>query len=328
LSVTVLILARELDSQVDRLVQVLRERKVPVFRTDLAAFPTALTLDARLGPDGWDGVLATEHREVRLSDIRSVLYRHPSHFEMPEGLCAPERRHAAAEARCGLGGVLSTLDVLWVNHPSGESDATKPRQLDTARKVGLRYPPSLVTNKPDGVRDFATTIGGPLATKTLSAAALVESGRLQIAYTRRVEPADLADLAGVEVTAHLFQQFIQPKAFEARVTVVGDRVFAAAVHANSEIARVDWRADYDALDYAVVEPPEPVIAGMLAFLATFGLSFGAFDFVVTPDQEWIMLECNPAGAYGWLEQALDLPITSALADLLVNGAIHSAHRLH
>jgi hypothetical protein len=32
------------------------------------------------------------------------------------------------------------------------------------------------------------------------------------------------------------------------------------------------------------------------------------------------LECNPFGAYGWLEDALDLPITSALADLLMNGA--------
>ncbi|MGH3846306.1 MAG: hypothetical protein ACRDS0_33540, partial [Pseudonocardiaceae bacterium] len=32
------------------------------------------------------------------------------------------------------------------------------------------------------------------------------------------------------------------------------------------------------------------------------------------------LECNPFGAYGWLEDALELPITSALADLLTKGA--------
>jgi hypothetical protein len=103
------------------------------------------------------------------------------------------------------------------------------------------------------------------------------------------------------------------------VTVVGTQVFAASIHACPEAARVDWRADYDALDYAAVEPPEPVAAGMLAFLRYFGLSFGAFDFVITPDQKWIMLECNPAGAYSWLEEALDLPITSALADLLARG---------
>jgi hypothetical protein len=71
--VTVLILGRDLDPSADRLVEALGERDVPVFRTDLAAFPQALTLDARLGPGGWDGVLATPHREVRLREIRSVL---------------------------------------------------------------------------------------------------------------------------------------------------------------------------------------------------------------------------------------------------------------
>lgn len=321
---TVLILARDLDSQVDRLVQALDERGVPVFRTDLVAFPQHLTLDARLGPDGWDGVLATEHRDVRLSEIRSVLYRHPSHFELADGLSRPERRHATAEARCGVGGVLAELDVPWINHPSRESDAIKPRQLNAARKVGLRYPASQVTNKPDAVRDFAASVGGPLAAKTLAASALVESGRIQIAYTRRVQPDELGDLAGVAATAHLFQEFL-PKVRESRVTVVGRQVFAVAIHANSEAARVDWRADYPALDYTVVEPPAPVTAGVLAFLDHFGLSFGAFDFAITPNDEWIMLECNPCGAYGWLEQALDLPITSALADLLANGVDSHAH---
>lgn len=316
---TVLILARDLDSSTDRMVEALSERGVPVFRTDLAAFPQALTLDARLGPNGWDGVLATDHREVRLSNIRSVWYRHPSHFVLPEGMSGPELRHATAEARCGLAGVLSSLEVLWVNYPARESDALKPRQLHVARRCGLRVPDSLVTNKPESVRDFARSVDGALAGKTLAASLLVESGRLQMAYTRRIQPTELDDLAGVNTTLHLFQPFLT-KSWEARVTVVGDRVFAAAIHAGSDAAAVDWRADYDSLDYSVVEPPELVTAGMLAFMKNFGLSFGAFDFAVTPDEEWIMLECNPFGAFGWLEDALDMPITAALADLLANGA--------
>jgi len=317
--VTVLILARDLDPQVDRLVEELTGRDVPVFRTDLVAFPHALTLDARLGPDGWDGVLATPYREVQLGDIRSVWYRHPSHFELPEGMSGPERRHATAEARCGLAGVLSSLDVLWVNYPARESDALKPRQLHVARRCGLAVPDSQVTNNPTSVREFAAAMDGPLASKALAAAMLVESGQLQTAYTRRVEPAELDDLAGVDVTLHFFQRFL-PKAFEARITVVGEQVFGAAIYAGSDAARVDWRSDYQALDYAVVEPPETVVAGMLRFMRYFGLSFGAFDFTITPDQEWVMLECNPFGAYGWLEDALELPITSALADLLTTGA--------
>lgn len=321
---TVLLLARDLNPSADRLVRALTEWGVPVFRTDLAAFPQTLSLDARLGSSGWEGVLATEHRELRLQDIRSVCYRHPSHFVLPEGMSRPERRHAAAEARCGLSGVLSSLDVLWVNHPGRESDAVKPRQLDVARRCGLSVPDSQVTNRPDGVRDFARDLGGALVCKTLGGALRAESGRLQMAYTHRLDVTELEDLAGVDTTLHFFQPFV-PKLFEARVTVVGDRIFAAAIHAMSDCAqvnwaRVDWRADYDALDYSIIEPPESVTAGMLAFLRVFGLSFGAFDFAITPSGDWVMFECNPAGQYGWLEEALGLPITAALADLLANGA--------
>ncbi len=153
-----------------------------------------------------------------------------------------------------------------------------------------------MTNRPAGVREFAQTIDGALAGKTLAAALLVEAGRLQMAYTRRIEPTELHDLAGVATTAHLFQPFLT-KMWECRVTVVGQQVFAAAIHAGSDSGRVDWRADYDSLDYTVVEPPGSATAGMLTFMEEFGLSFGAFDFAVTPDEEWIMFECNPFGAY-------------------------------
>jgi len=37
---------------------------------------------------------------------------------------------------------------------------------------------------------------------------------------------------------------------------------------------------------------------MLAFMAAFALSFGAFDFAVTTSGEWVMFECNPFGQYG------------------------------
>jgi len=46
--------------------------------------------------------------------------------------------------------------------------------------------------------------------------------------------------------------------------------------------------------------------------------YGAFDFVVTPDGEWIMLECNPAGQWLWLQET-GVPIAATLADVLVEG---------
>jgi glutathione synthase/RimK-type ligase-like ATP-grasp enzyme len=49
---------------------------------------------------------------------------------------------------------------------------------------------------------------------------------------------------------------------------------------------------------------------------TFELNYGGFDFVITPDEEWIMLECNPSAQWLWLHHTAGLPIPAALADLL------------
>lgn len=58
-----------------------------------------------------------------LDDIRSIWYRDPTAFDFPANLSAPERRFAFREARLGFGGVLASLDALWVNHPNRASDA-------------------------------------------------------------------------------------------------------------------------------------------------------------------------------------------------------------
>lgn len=48
------------------------------------------------------------------------------------------------------------------------------------------------------------------------------------------------------------------------------------------------------------------------------LSFGAFDYIVTLDDEWIFLEINPNGQWLWLEQSLDLDISQKIIDYLIS----------
>lgn len=106
-----------------------------------------------------------------------------------------------------------------------------------------------------------------------------------------------------------------------RLTVVGDRFFPVAVHASSDEARTDWRSDYDSLTYEPVEIPDEIRFSVTSLLKQLGLSFGAFDFTITPEGEWVFLEINPNGQWGWIEERTGLPITSAMADLLTREAI-------
>jgi hypothetical protein len=43
------------------------------------------------------------------------------------------------------------------------------------------------------------------------------------------------------------------------------------------------------------------------------------DFIVSRDGEWVFLEVNAGGQYGWLETATGVPLTGYLADVLTKG---------
>lgn len=145
---TVLILAGEFDVSADQMVLALRQREVPVCRIDTMWFPVQLSIDAELRDGQWRGWLRAPGRDVELEGLRSVWYRSPATFQFPPELSGAERQHAFLEAKYGLGGVLSSLPVLWVNHPARAAAASKPVQLSTAACCGLTVPDTLITNEP------------------------------------------------------------------------------------------------------------------------------------------------------------------------------------
>lgn len=157
---------------------------------DTADFPQRMSLSAHLeaGHAGWRGEVSVDGQALRLSEVTAVYYRKPCDFDLPEGLSGPERRFSHAQARVGLGGVLASLPVRWLSHPSALADAEyKPRQLALLRQAGLATPPSLVTNDPAAVRAFAAAHGRDLVVKPLAEPIVWEGGGESVVFTRRMK---------------------------------------------------------------------------------------------------------------------------------------------
>jgi ATP-grasp ribosomal peptide maturase len=311
----VLLIAERDDSETKLVADALAVHGVEVFWIDTADFPSRLGLIATPGAShpGW---LHSADDKIDLALVRSVYRRSPAVFSLPGGMSAPERHFALMEAVQGVGGVLAALGCRWMNHPSRVADASyKPHQLCIAEQCGLRVPRTLVTNVGTAARDFANELGGKVVYKPMSPGVLAEESTIRVINATLIAP-DCIDDASVEHTAHTFQQWID-KEFDARVTVVGDHCFGVAIHAANEPARIDWRADYDALSYRTVEIPDDIQAGTRRYLSRFGLLFGAFDFSVDRDGMWWFLEANPNGLWAWLEEAAAIPVAASIAELLV-----------
>lgn len=314
---SILILAEDIDATADAMIPALQERNAVVHRMNTAWFPVQLSVSATLHEGRWMGQIRTPGQTIELETITAVWYRTPRAYRFPAELSPPEREHANLEAKYGLGGVLSSLPAVWVNHPSRLADAAyKPVQLTRAARCGLAVPETIVTNDADSVRKFASA--GRTISKVFGSNTITEEGARKVSYTRLLDDADIADLRGIDVTAHLIQRWI-PKAHEVRLVVIGDHVTTAAIRAGSPEGYIDFRSDYDNLSYELIEAPEDIVESVHRLMTDMNLLYAALDFVVQPNGEWVFLEINAGGQFGFIEDETGAPLTAQLADLLVMG---------
>ncbi len=307
----ILILTARDDLTADAVVEELGKRGESVVRYDTADFPTASRLAVSLTGDGWAGSL-TGSRTLHLQAIKSVWWRRPREFVIPDDWPGRARAFSVSEARIGVLGVLGSLPVRWINHPAMDSAANyKPRQLAVAARAGLSVPRTIITSDPEHAREFMGT--DQVIYKGMSGGVISPDGRHQYIPTTLVSADEVDD--GVAGTAHLFQENV-PKAFEVRLTIMGQRMFPVAIHAGSDAARLDWRTDYRSLSYEAVRLPADIEQGVRRLMDELGLYFGALDFAVTPDGEWKFFEVNPNGQWHWIAERANLPLVSAMADAL------------
>ena len=311
---TVLIVTHWFDPTADLVIEELGRRSVPLVRFDAADFPQCLTFNATLGPNDWHGTIKVRDRSVDLGEVSGIYFRRPTKFDF--GSLPPDTAQwALSEARIGFGGVLMTSDR-WLNHPHRNGYAEfKPVQLAEASRVGLSIPETIITNDPEEARAFAESVG-EIIYKPMSSAVLPEgAAQGSMLYASLVSPSDLAASDGIASTAHMFQKRVKHD-YAIRLTVVDENMLAVAIHAHSDAAALDWRSDYNALTYEVIDIPPSVRHRVSKLMKALHLRFGALDFLYDPDRGWIFLEINPNGQWAWIEQATGLPISSAIADAL------------
>jgi hypothetical protein len=249
-----------------------------------------------------------------------------------------DRETCVAASELALVGLLDSLCVFQLDpHASQARAGNKPRQLRIAQQLGLEIPDTIVTNDPEAVRAFARR-AGPLITKMLVQPASTgpeTDGDAPVVFTTALTDADLERrngldgldgldaLDGLDLCPMIFQQHIENQ-LDVRVTIVGKRVFAAAIDAAARGADLDWRRDSYARDRAPVwsphDLPRALTDRLLRLLDHFGLNFGAVDLIMRPDGSHVFLELNASGSFAFLGEPHARPIAAAFAEVLVDPA--------
>ena len=327
----VLIVTNSHDLHADLVAARLDARDHRPFRLNLDTFPRDYQICLWFA----DGTLRGKIRHVGdaawldLDQVGAVWMRKPGDYSFPSAdLSAHELAFARLETEHALFGLLYTLDCYWMSHPVALRGAQwKGEQLQRAARMGFRIPDSLITNAPDEVRRFRGDIAGDMVFKSMSSpmlAADLVSADQRTAGPLSTSIVDQSMMDNVEAVAEMpchFQQYI-PKQYELRVTVIGERVFAAKIHSqDDERTAIDSRDMSAPIRYEAATLPAALRQRCVDFVRSYDLTYGALDLIVTPDDDVVFLENNPAGQFLYIEQLIpEFTMIDAVADALMEGA--------
>jgi glutathione synthase/RimK-type ligase-like ATP-grasp enzyme len=283
---------------------------------DLSSFPQAMRLVLHF--DGTRNrdftILEADGQALALSCVTAVWWRRPQPFVVHPEISRPDHRgFILKESYTAFAGLWQSLDVLWINHPMYDQAAHhKPYQLRVAQNVGLEIPETLVTNDPEEARRF---IAHTQHKGTVYKAFLCSDKVWR--ETRIVRAAEHELLHNVRYAPVIFQEYVDA-VYDLRVTVVGDRVFAAAIRSQSTSYPVDYRMDLRNAAIEPVELPTSIERKLVRLTKALGLVYGGIDMRLTPDHRYIFFEINPAGQWLFIEHRTGQPIARAIASLLAN----------
>jgi len=201
-----------------------------------------------------------------------------------QGLTEEERVYLLGEYDALIKNIVSSIDCQWLSQPRHIYFAeNKTVQLRKAKELGFNIPPTLITNKKEMVKSFYDRYNGNIIIKPISRTRIDYREQPGFIFTNVVGENVIKNLDSFDMNPCILQKNIEKK-YEIRVTVVKDKVFAAAVDSQEdEDTKVDWRRKK--LKFRETRLPKTIEQQCVQVVKEFYLGFGAIDMIKTMENE-------------------------------------------
>lgn len=257
-----------------------------------------------------------------MASVRRIWFRRHRLPKLPAEVTRPHAEYCLREAEWFLRGALLSLaesvtPADWMSHPLALQRAeSKILQLQVATRLGLPCPATLISTDPGDIRRFFRQQNGRIVAKPIRLGYFDYGASQAATFTTSVSEADLEDDDALSLAPVIYQQHLD-KAVDVRVTIVDTAIYAAAIHSQAvPAARTDWRATTEELPHTRHTLPRTLADQCLRMMQDLSLKFGALDFVLTPEGQYVFLEVNPNGQWLWIEDRLGYPIAQDIASWL------------
>lgn len=298
----VLIITSSIDYTVDYIIA--KYKKISFYRLNVDMLPY---YKIEITENGW--LISTDEWCVTSDFIYSIYYRKP---RLPNiSIYEPQYINMIQKDIITLiEGIANSFDGVVLSRPHILHNCeNKVYQLQTAGKVGFLLPKSIITNNTERAANF---VENKTIVKPLTTGKIIYDDNIEIYQTNLIESIN----ENINLTPIYLQSYVR-KEYEVRATFIRDKVFCVKIVSSNTI---DWRDENAINQYEIIEIPKSIYQKCIKLMTEYKLEFGAFDFIIVPNGEWVFLEVNPNGQWLWLENELNINISGEIVNLL-NGEI-------
>ncbi len=304
----ILIITHKTDFTADFVINKLNQKQIKYKRfncEDILSFDCTVRFDKRLS-----------YSILQENKFSSVWFRRtqlPAINELP----LDERFYILNETDSLIKNLFAIIDAKWISDPFSVYKAeNKLFQLKVAQGLGFEIPDTIITNSKEQLKSFFIGQNGNIIIKPMAQTRIDNKETPSFIFTNKLKQEQIDHLEEFDLTPCIYQKEIE-KEFEIRVTVVGKKIFAAAIDSQSdEETKIDWRKKK--LSFERVEIPRKIENLCIRIVEELNLCFGAIDLIKNRDGNYTFLEINPNGQWAWIETQTGLNISEAIINELTN----------
>lgn len=248
--------------------------------------------------------------EFALDEISAIWWRRyrPATIS-PMIIDSHVKQFCSSESSALLQGIFYHSEKV-INSPMRERAASlKQAQLVAATRHGIRIPRTIISNDGAAIRRFVQSEKATIC-KTLIC------DYPHSVPTRVCSVDDFANDEEVALAPIIVQELV-PCALDIRVCIVGDQIFCAELWRKNR-EEVDWRMTPSGWKPHLM--PKDLMDQLQTLVRYFGLDMASIDLRLTPEGDYYFFEINPSGQFLFLEIDAGLPVSDAVASLLIKRA--------
>lgn len=308
----VLIISNTSDATSDYLIDKLNHTGIQFFRidTDLIDASVKISINQEYG------CILFKDELLYSSEIKKIIIRRPT----PIKISLKDEAHSVHiqnETTTAIEGVFSFVDIKnWINHPSANVRASnKPFQLICAKRLGLKVPKWIVSSiEPDLIKFYKKYPKGTIVKPLHSGIINRFSSESTNIFTN--ELTSVTCLKDSILPPLIIQEKVE-KGVDVRITVVGKEMIAVSLQTKNPHIDIRYN-NMKSVVYKKIQIPQMIKNKIRDFMDLFSLNFGAFDFIVDKNGEWIFIELNPNGQWAWMDPEVDNAISDLFIQFLID----------